>query len=161
MKKYVLALLCVFGFTSLGMAQSSSVALKLGLPLLFSVSYGYDFEAPSKGFGVRSFLGATALGGAGIAGFGVEGLMRGALGDAGSSAFLGLGAAGILQTNSPSTVFFGSSGVYVYLLAGFEFTLGKDWGFLLEWQPIQVFTGPSGLSVQTIPYIALGVNYRF
>jgi hypothetical protein len=168
MKKYVLALLCVFGFASLGMAQSSSVALKMGLPLLFSIGYGYDFEAPNKGFGVRAYFGGTAIGGSGYAGIGVEGLMRAPLGDSGSSAALGLGMSGLMVSGGTplSGVGGGSTvspafGGYIYLLAALEFTLGSNWGLLLEWQPLQVAFGAGNVQFATIPFLALGVNYRF
>jgi hypothetical protein len=170
MKKYVLALLCVFGFASFGMAQSSSVALKMGFPLLFSIGYGHDFEAPNKGLGVRAYFGGTALGSSGYAGIGVEGVMRAPLGEYGSSAALGLGMSGLLVTGfggTPLTGVGGGStagptfGAYIYLLAALEITLGSNWGLLLEWQPLQVAFGAGNVQFSTIPFLALGVNYRF
>ncbi len=162
MKKYVLALLCVWGFASLSMAQSSSVALKMGYPFLFSVGYGYDFNAPNQGFGVRGYFGATATGGPSVVGLGVDGLLRAPVGDSGSNAFIGVGAAGILNTSSDlGGFYFSGNGVYLYLLAGFEITLGQNWGLMLEWQPIQLFVTQSKQGLQTIPLISVGVNYRF
>jgi hypothetical protein len=169
MKKYVLALLCIFGFASAGMAQSSSVALKMGLPYLFSVGYGHDFDQINKGFGIRGYFGATAVGGSsGVVGIGVEGIMRAPLGEAGSSAFLGLGASGLTVFGAGSTSPVGGGGVsgsvfggYLYLIAALEITLGQNWGLLLEWQPMQLVFGAPGVQFTTLPLISFGVNYRF
>jgi hypothetical protein len=96
--------------------------------------------------------------------------MRAPLGEYGSSAALGLGTSGLLVSGFGGTPLAGvggggaagpAFGAYIYLLAALELTLGSNWGLLLEWQPLQLAFGPGGVQFATIPFLALGINYRF
>ncbi len=172
MKKILVVLVCIFGLSSIGNAQSSSVALRVGIPFLFSVGYGYDTQSDLRGFGVRGYLGATSFGFGGIVGLGIEGLMRTRVGFSGSSAYLGLGAALVASfTNGIATpvsgVPVGSTGIspsvsgYIYFLMGFEIALDQNWGLLLEMQPIAANISNQGFSPLTFPLISMGIAYRF
>jgi hypothetical protein len=167
MKKVLVVLL--FLLTSAAHAQSSSIALRFGIPFLVSVGYEYNFEAHNRGLGIRAFVGGTYVANTGLLGIAVEGLYRFPIGDFGSSFYTGLGIGASLTSlpnptigvpSSPSGS--NSTGAlgFFYFHLGAEWSIGNQLGLTLEMQPIGVFL-VNRIEFYALPILSLGLRYRF
>lgn len=172
MKKLLIIFLMLFGLQSIAAAQGAYFGVKLGVPYVFTMHYGYDFQAVNQGFGVRASLGSSFFGASGVVGIGLDAFGRTPIGDYGSSAYAGLSGSVAFSFGSavpvgsppppvggtPSSV--NVSGLLGVLL-GLEFVLGQNWSLILEWQPLTVLISSYSTQALTLPLVAIGVNVKF
>jgi hypothetical protein len=169
MKKFFVVLLVFLGLQSVATAQGGYFGVKLGLPYLFTVQYGYDFQAVNQGFGIRGFLGSSFLGTGGVVGLGLDAYGRAPIGDYGSSAYAGLTGSVALSfgnavpVGSPPPSGGSSANITGLLgvLLGLEFVLGQNWSLFLEMQPMTLVVSSFSTQFFTLPLVSIGVNVKF
>ena len=168
MKRSLFALLILLMLTGAANAQSSSWGIRLGVPLLLSATYEYNFEAIDRGFSLRGFAGATFVPNTFIFGIGLEGLYRIPLDGFGSSVMLGAGLAGgillipnpsILIPDSPSgSSSLGFAGV-TYLQLGISIAITPHINFTFDTQPVG-FIINNAVQFYLLPVFHLGLTFR-
>ncbi len=157
MRRIVIVLIALFSLAGTANAQSSSIGLRVGLFDLVTVFYGYDFEAPNRGFGMRVFVSLTAVVTFGGASpfpvfVGIEGFYRIPLDIYASNVQVGIGASAVAGGQTPM--------FFTYLQLGLEVALGAGWGLVLETKPLNYMYVTQ---FQYYPWsvFSLGLNHRF